>query len=291
VHKLNRRPGAYSISINFRTTSEGSFWTNITQSLNEGWPIGFLVRETLESESDFGRAVSILANSKLIAPCYICISGTKNGVLLTRNTKSDENRWILAEHGPIIQTNVDHCMKKDDPNSFDVMNSYKRRKIANKSISTLANVEASTLWHVMSIPPIFNSITIYGTYMCPTTGDLETRLPTKHHGFVPTDHLYEPLPTNFIQIPENETHNSTALRYVHVNIKTCKNCQKLYNPHKNVSGKCKHRVGWHASFGDCSFIVCGFGLKNNIGTQHWGCCFGVDPHNLICPKSGVHEEQ
>jgi len=216
---------------------------------------------------------------------------SKTEFLLTRNIKSDENRWTLEEHGTIVQANVDNCMMEEDPNSFDVMDSFKRRKVAKKSILSLTKIDASTLWEVMSLPPIFNSITIYGTYMCPTTGDIETRLPSKYHGFVPTYHSDHHVSKNSIQIPENQTDNSTALRYRDIDMKTCKNCKKNFNPHKNVCGECKHKGGWHAYYNDCNIVKCGWGLKNNIGTAHWGCCFVVDPNNMVCPKSNVHEEQ
>lgn len=39
----------------------------------------------------------------------------------------------------------------------------------------------------MSKPPIFNEITVYGTYMNPTTGFLQTRIPIPDTGFIPRD--------------------------------------------------------------------------------------------------------
>lgn len=37
----------------------------------------------------------------------------------------------------------------------------------------------------MSKSPIFNDITVYGTYMNPETGFLQTRIPVPDHGFEP----------------------------------------------------------------------------------------------------------
>jgi hypothetical protein len=39
----------------------------------------------------------------------------------------------------------------------------------------------------MSADPIYNSITVYGTYMNPTSGILQTRIPIPNHGFEPVD--------------------------------------------------------------------------------------------------------
>lgn len=62
-----------------------------------GWPIGFLVREVLESTSDYSIAVEQLAQSSLIAPCYFTICGVKQsqtfGTLLTRRQTSEEKRY------------------------------------------------------------------------------------------------------------------------------------------------------------------------------------------------------
>jgi hypothetical protein len=61
-----------------------------------GWPIGFLVREILESTKDYHTAVEQLAQSSIIAPCYLTICGISQshtiGTLLTRRQTSEENR-------------------------------------------------------------------------------------------------------------------------------------------------------------------------------------------------------
>ena len=53
------------------------YWANIKKTLSYAWPIGFLVREVLESVDNYDSAVSALALSKVIAPVYFTIAGTE----------------------------------------------------------------------------------------------------------------------------------------------------------------------------------------------------------------------
>ncbi len=94
----------------FRATTKGTFWTNISSAISYSWPVGFLVRETLATANSYSEAVEFLSNSSLIAPCYLTIAGSKpkEGKLITRNTKGEENPWLFSEKGVIVQTNIDH---------------------------------------------------------------------------------------------------------------------------------------------------------------------------------------
>lgn len=68
-------------------------------------------------------------------------------------------------------------MNEDDEDSFDIMNSYKRREYVRTTLKKLSleKITDESLWTLMSFPPVFNSITVYGTYMHPKKGLLETR--------------------------------------------------------------------------------------------------------------------
>lgn len=59
------RIGGYSVSVNFRSTSEGSLWKNFKRAIKNSWPVGFLVREILETTSTYQAAVEHLAKSDL----------------------------------------------------------------------------------------------------------------------------------------------------------------------------------------------------------------------------------
>jgi len=57
----------------------------------------------------------------------------------------------------------------------------------------------------MSNPPVFNSITVYGTYLSPRDCYLETRIPVKRFGFLPT--RVKNRKEHLIFVPEDDISN------------------------------------------------------------------------------------
>ena len=82
----------FSVSVNYRVTSEGTYWQNVKKTLGRAWPIGFLLREVLMT-ADYHTAVAQLRNSSLIAPTYLTICGglPGQGLLITRNREGESN--------------------------------------------------------------------------------------------------------------------------------------------------------------------------------------------------------
>jgi len=285
------RPNSYSVSINYRATKSGTFWANIKNALTASWPIGFLVREILESTRDYKTAYGALSFSELIAPCYITVAGTHgNAVLITRSVSDQLHIWHLGVKGTIVQTNVDHFMQKSDPDSFDIMNSYSRRDFARKILAQYppSKITAENLWALISSVPICNSITVYGTYMNPTTGVLETRIPSKL-GFLPRKVGESEQKDHIVYVPHDKVSDST-FRTKEVQLVQCRVCHAFYNPHVNKLGVCfAHSKPWHSTFSDCNYLKCGFGLGTEIGKQHWGCCYMTDQSATTCSKPSKHE--
>ncbi|CAF3873076.1 unnamed protein product [Rotaria sordida] len=141
-----RVQNGYSVSVNFRHTG-GQLTTNLKTALASGWPIGFLVREILESTHNYELAVEQLAQSSIIAPCYFTICGTSQsktlGTLLTRKQTLEENRWTVSEHGSIIQTNIDHWSSEKHE---DILFSIKRRDLSKRFLSQMKGVNEYELW-------------------------------------------------------------------------------------------------------------------------------------------------
>jgi N-acylethanolamine-hydrolysing acid amidase len=159
------KPSNFSVSVNFRVTGD-SMWTNIKKAATACWPIGFLLREVFESAPDYDTAISWLSNSKLIAPCYFTVCGTKpgEGALLTRNRQGVEQLWELGKAGPIVQTNIDHWNNNDDD---DILYSIDRRDRARTYVDsdpTYSQITESNLWRLMSKRPILNSLTVRHLY-------------------------------------------------------------------------------------------------------------------------------
>ncbi|KAL6066767.1 Acid ceramidase [Balamuthia mandrillaris] len=263
------RPNGYSVSVNFRVTGEG-YLLNFKKAMTYSWPIGFLVREVLESTSNFHKAVGYLSASKLIAPVYFSVAGTKTdeGVVLTRRRDTEDQRWTMEEHGPCVQTNEEwFSSETEDENT--ILYSLRRRQLAQTLLSLMQRKTEENMWAMMSRFPILNGCTLSGTFMCPCTGSFHTRLPQEDAavGFMPSEEEV---------LPEGGAKRSQ-----------CTNCNKLLIQEWNVKGDCAHTGKWHATFGDCSVLKCGFGLNKKIGYQHWSCCFSTSKQST-CPKSDLH---
>lgn len=282
------RPGQWSASLNFRLTTEGTFWGNLKSTMKGATPSGFLLRHLLESEPTYDGAVQALASTPLIAPCYFTVCGTLQGegALITRGPKEEFNRWLLSEAGTIVQTNIDHWTLDD---GRDIMDSVARRELAFSALeSRPSELTDDWLWGMMSTPPILNDITIYATLMVPNERRLITALPHNRYGYKPKKY---PPQEDAILVPAKATYEEyLALVSVPVIPKSsCSLCMIDYGPYKNKSGECAHSGTWHSSFADCNYVTCGAHLfPTNIGKCHWSCCYSISQDDLVCTKSGKH---
>eukprot|EP01063_Lacrimia_lanifica_P008068 TRINITY_DN151_c5_g1_i1.p1 TRINITY_DN151_c5_g1~~TRINITY_DN151_c5_g1_i1.p1 ORF type:complete len:449 (+),score=130.39 TRINITY_DN151_c5_g1_i1:55-1401(+) len=263
----------FSVSVNFRAVGSGTFWTNLKKAVGSSWPVGFLVRETLENAEHYTQAQQWFRNSKLIAPSYISLCGTEaqQGCLITRERSEDLHFWDVAAKGPVVQPNMDHW--SNDPDD-SIMLSIQRRQAARKDLRRLlaqrGGATPEDLWGLMSNAPVCNEITVYGTYMCPAQGVLETRLPRPLYGFQALS-------------PAQATRVSHEATFA-----TCRHCHQRFDEALNAPGQCVHSKTWHDRYEDCSYLKCGFGLgPKKIGRQHWGCCYSTD-RDAPCKNSAPH---
>ncbi|KAL9654092.1 hypothetical protein ABK040_011635 [Willaertia magna] len=208
------RVGAFSVSINFRRTEDGTFGKNVLKSITSGWPISFLVREVLQDCTSYEEACAVLQNSKLIAPVYITVAGCHEGQgkIITRNreTYSYENTLSLntvlyldktvnnyvydASNYALIQTNVDWWLEDKEKKKCNILYSRERLKKAQSLMEEIHNCsikgnlndnsgsdnnDSNTLFNLINIfdtnnYPILNETTIYTTAMKPSTGEYAT---------------------------------------------------------------------------------------------------------------------
>eukprot|EP00026_Physarum_polycephalum_P009777 Phypoly_transcript_09913.p1 GENE.Phypoly_transcript_09913~~Phypoly_transcript_09913.p1 ORF type:complete len:398 (+),score=31.45 Phypoly_transcript_09913:75-1196(+) len=270
-------PGGYSVSVNFRNTGTSPL-QNLKKAITRGWPIGFLLREVFESTKDYDQAVQWLSTSSLIAPCYFTVCGINTsktiGTLITRKRGSEENRWTVLEHGPIVQTNIDHWSNKAEEN---ILSSIQRRALARRLLNDVDTKNEATLWSIMSAPPIFNDITVYATFMCPQIGVLHTRVPQDSLGFVSRA---------FPQFVSPET----LLEAVNPVAVVCSSCNSNFHKHSNLGGECMHTGEWHDTFGACG-VKCAYNLTKSmsVGKCHWSCCYSLDHSGNTCISSGPHK--
>jgi len=186
--------------------------------------------------------------------------------LITRNREEEENRWTLGKEGSIVQTNIDHWSSNEGD---DILYSIERRALARNLLDSLEDVKEEVLWDILSNFPILNSLTVSGTYMRSADGMLRTVIPH----------------------PYKDSHDSPGFRGLDYSISvvrsTCQACRFACVRGLNVEGDCGHIGEWHSTFGDCSYLKCGLGLKTSIGKRHWSCCFSTEKDSL-CPKSPAH---
>lgn len=167
-----QKPHAYTISVNERDA--GTWWMNAFEALVAGTHgITFLlVRDTVtDKEMDFDSAVNSLANSQLIAPSYIIVGGTKpgEGVVITRDRTAAKDLWRMDPdngHWYLVETNYDHWLPP--PAGDD------RRDPAIKAMdgTTRTGLNATSLYKVLSTPPVLNSGTTYTAVMSAAIPDV-----------------------------------------------------------------------------------------------------------------------
>ena len=167
-----QRANGITISLNQR--NKGEWWRNAVEAAATGTHgiISFLIRNLLEDESvDFDTAVTTLANSKLIAPCYLIVGGTKTdeGVVITHNRDGACDIWHLNQASGrwfLVQTNYDHWQP---PPSYD-----DRRDPAERAMNSTGQeaLDKDTMYQVLSTPPVLNDGTLFTAIMSAANPDV-----------------------------------------------------------------------------------------------------------------------
>ena len=195
------RAGGFSVSVNYRRTLYGeengvlAVLKNLKRGALGHWPVSFLVREVMETESSFVGAVAALQQSELMAPVYLTLAGTQSGegLVLTRDREGapagDSSSCVSERLGhdgctSVVQTNMDiiKC-DQDDPDDDwqDICDSRRRRRFAKAALASAGSAIAipitmEDLWCLVSLAPCKAHDTVYTTAMVPHTGSLVTRV-------------------------------------------------------------------------------------------------------------------
>lgn len=184
------KPGAFSVSVNYRRTEKGSeqplkaFATNLRGAVARHWPVSFLVRAAFERCGSYQAACATLEQSELIAPTYLTICGVSpgEGCILSRDRAGSADgscvEGRLSDGGPLVQTNID-CWRanRSEPEDDwqDICESRRRRVFALKCLGA-GPASMEDLWLLMSLPPTLAHDTVYTVAMHPSTGELVTRV-------------------------------------------------------------------------------------------------------------------
>lgn len=170
------KPGVMSLSINERFGVYGGYigifeWIlNINR--NQSW-ITLIARDVLEKpDIDYDKAVDMLTNTPLLAPCYYIIAGAKSkqGAIITRSRVKADDVWILGSNNTwfIAETNYDHW---EAPLFID-----DRITPTNKCMNKLGQKDLSFegIFNVLSSKPVLNKLTVYSSLMRASDGYTET---------------------------------------------------------------------------------------------------------------------
>lgn len=166
----------FSVSINYRS-GKGQVADNFAAGKEGGWPVGFLVRNVLETESSYEGALRRLREAPLMAPTYMIVAGVHpgEGICLSRTRDGIKDTCQQTLKKPITQTNVD-C--KSEYQHRDARTSAPRRVCSVFFLKEHKDrLTRETAWELLHKPPINNGITLYGTVMIPAEGYYDTRVP------------------------------------------------------------------------------------------------------------------
>lgn len=182
------RPGGWSVSIDQRSIEGASglteMWDNILSWLEGGHDVGMFLRSSLASTetASFDTAVTVLNDTRLVAPCYLIVGGVEGGqgCVITRDRPHsdtshgvDRGVWCLnstqVDGWYRVETNSDNW---DAPSDDGHGSGTPRRIIAEEGMNAMgsAALDSTSLMKVLSTPPVLNPNTEYTTIMSPATG-------------------------------------------------------------------------------------------------------------------------
>ncbi|KAB7508024.1 Acid ceramidase [Armadillidium nasatum] len=172
----------FSFSLDERFTWNGGYiglleWI-MFKDHDQKW-VSFLIREVMETAESYEEAKSNMLTPRLLAPCYLILSGIYpgQGCVITRyrndynllelgSSKEGQGSWFLVE------TNYDHW--KEPPFYDD------RRTPAIKCLNEGGqnNTGWELIYNVLSTKPVLNKLTTYTTLMDSKKGVMRTWLRT-----------------------------------------------------------------------------------------------------------------
>jgi len=160
-----QRPNGFTVTVDQRGLEDRDtdFLYNVLTAIadkNSNF-VSFLIRQTLEQESVYFKAVDRLAYTVIHAPVYIIVGGSKfgEGAVLTRDRVAVLDRYELDPlqgRWYVLETNYDRWQT---PPTVD----GQRRVVAHREMDKLGayNVNGTALYNVLSTPPVLNSGTTY----------------------------------------------------------------------------------------------------------------------------------
>ncbi|XP_072040856.1 acid ceramidase-like [Amphiura filiformis] len=169
------KPGVITLTMNERFNINGGYLGLLQWILGDhtGHWVGFAIRDVLLDAQSYDAAKDYIVKSKLLAPAYFILGGSKSGqgAIITRDREScAEVRSLNPKNGTwfLLETNYDPWTS---PPFFD-----DRRTPGTKCMNKLGydNAGLPGLFNVLSTKPNLNVLTTYTTLMQVDSGHMET---------------------------------------------------------------------------------------------------------------------
>eukprot|EP00475_Leptophrys_vorax_P022181 TRINITY_DN3018_c0_g1_i1.p1 TRINITY_DN3018_c0_g1~~TRINITY_DN3018_c0_g1_i1.p1 ORF type:complete len:374 (-),score=81.08 TRINITY_DN3018_c0_g1_i1:29-994(-) len=183
-------PGKFAISVNHREIfgneeehQEQDIFNVLM--LENCLPVAFAVREAMEKCVSFEECVEYLQQVRLLAPTYFITAGVEEGQC-SSIVRGPENVVERSEiQNTVIQANMDLWVDNKEDKAYDAESQRRCCVVqeflncASASSSPLSSpVSADQLIRLFSSKPLQDDeCTIYGTFMCPQTGDYISWIP------------------------------------------------------------------------------------------------------------------
>lgn len=169
-----------ALSVNFRSSDRTNTWNNLWRAICWYWPIGFLTREVLVSNASHEKTLTLLQNSKLIAPCYFSLCSSQSAHIIIRDPEQSDLITLKDDENFLVQTNTDHlpvAVKHCKPCQTNFLYSRERlQKVYNYFQSHQQQnhhhqhqqISENDMWNLTEQYPILNEETIYTSFMIPS---------------------------------------------------------------------------------------------------------------------------
>lgn len=169
------KPGAFSISLNARYPHDNPsklakfllktrclFFSNFEDDLLDiellvtggiarltsaltfhAWTVGSIIRESLETSNSFEDVVNLISRSRLSAPGYFIIAGSRSGegAVVTRGTHPTDSKILRMDlsSNSVVQTNVDVPISRRDRETRGHMDAVERFDSVSQALSHRRN--------------------------------------------------------------------------------------------------------------------------------------------------------
>jgi len=178
------KPGLFGYTVDERDTPGGMKDNILALLANKGGSVGFNLRNSLGIHDSFEEAIDFVQNIQLMAPVYIIVSGATagQGAIVTREREYALDVWPLGfnahnDDGNVVPDPTAWYRVQTNYDRWNADPAWDRRRIpAEQGMETLGQtgVSLSSLFSILSTPPVFNSQTVYTCLMSATLDEMVT---------------------------------------------------------------------------------------------------------------------